>query len=107
MIGTPVATLPDASGKASVSRLADLGSKPDLLVRGGGVGRGRECPRSSHTGDSMIGTPVATLPDARRYRVSAGAGGQVSVDCDWVGLFVGWLLNVPATCECISGTDLL
>ena len=23
------------------------------------------------------------------------------------GLFVGWLLNVPATCECISGTDLL
>ena len=26
-----------------------------------------------------------------------------SHDC----LFVGWLLNVPATCECISGTDLL
>ena len=23
------------------------------------------------------------------------------------GMFVGWLLNVPATCECISGTDLL
>ena len=23
------------------------------------------------------------------------------------GLFVSWLLNVPATCECISGTDLL
>ena len=22
-------------------------------------------------------------------------------------LFVGWLLNIPATCECISGTDLL
>ena len=22
-------------------------------------------------------------------------------------LFVGWLLNVPATCESISGTDLL
>ena len=21
-------------------------------------------------------------------------------------LFVGWLLNIPATCECISGTDL-
>ena len=20
--------------------------------------------------------------------------------------FIGWLLNVPATCECISGTDL-
>ena len=24
-----------------------------------------------------------------------------------VCLLVGWLLNVPATCECISGTDLL
>ena len=24
-----------------------------------------------------------------------------------VCLFVGWLLNVPATGECISGTDLL
>ena len=23
------------------------------------------------------------------------------------GMFVGWLLNVPATCQCISGTDLL
>ena len=22
-------------------------------------------------------------------------------------LLVGWLLNVPATCECTSGTDLL
>ena len=22
-------------------------------------------------------------------------------------LFVDWLLNIPATCECISGTDLL
>ena len=22
-------------------------------------------------------------------------------------MFVGWLFNVPATCECISGTDLL
>ena len=22
-------------------------------------------------------------------------------------VFVGWLLNVPATCECISGTDVL
>ena len=22
-------------------------------------------------------------------------------------VFAGWLLNVPATCQCISGTDLL
>ena len=26
--------------------------------------------------------------------------------CVVVCLLVGWLLNVPATCECISGTDL-
>ena len=24
----------------------------------------------------------------------------------FVCLFVGWLLNIPATCKCISGTDL-
>ena len=29
---------------------------------------------SSHTSDLNIGTPVATLPDAWRYRVSAGTG---------------------------------
>ena len=31
-------------------------------------------PRSSHTTDLKIGTPVATLPGVWRYRVSAGAG---------------------------------
>ena len=30
--------------------------------------------RSSHTSDLKIGTPVATLPGALRYRVSAGTG---------------------------------
>ena len=29
---------------------------------------------SSHASDSKIGTPVATLPGAWRYRVSAGTG---------------------------------
>ena len=29
---------------------------------------------SSHTSDLKIGTPVATLPDAWRYRVSTGTG---------------------------------
>ena len=29
---------------------------------------------SSHASDSIIGTPVATLPGAWRYRVSAGTG---------------------------------
>ena len=40
---------------------------------------------SSHTSDLKIGTPVATLPGAWRYRVSAGTGQPgVSVYCDWV-----------------------
>ena len=30
--------------------------------------------RSSHTSDLKIGSPVATLPDTWRYRVSAGTG---------------------------------
>ena len=30
--------------------------------------------RSSHTSDLRIDTPVATLPGAWRYRVSAGTG---------------------------------
>ena len=32
--------------------------------------------------------------------------GQPWGDCWETGRFVCWLLNVPATCECISGTDL-
>ena len=42
---------------------------------------------SSHTSDLKIGTPVATLPGAWHYRVSAGTGRpgvSVSVYCDWV-----------------------
>ena len=34
----------------------------------------RDFSGSSHTGDLKIGTPVATLPGAWRYRVSAGTG---------------------------------
>ena len=33
------------------------------------------CPGSSQTSDFKIGTPVATLPGAWRYRVSAETGG--------------------------------
>ena len=39
-----------------------------------------------------------------------GKGGDGEVEVTsllTVCLFVGWLLNVPETCECISGTDLL
>ena len=42
-----------------------LGSNP----AGGGI-----FSASSHTSDLNIGTPVATLPGAWRYRVSAGIG---------------------------------
>ena len=38
----------------------------------------------SHTSDSKIGIPVATLPGAWRCRVSAGTGRPVSVYCDLV-----------------------
>ena len=34
----------------------------------------RDFPGSSHTSDLKIGTPVATLPGAWHYRVSAGTG---------------------------------
>ena len=42
---------------------------------------------SSHTSDFKIGTPVATLPCAWRYRVSAGTG--------WPSVSILWL-GVPA-----------
>ena len=40
--------------------------------------------RSSHTSDLKIGTPVATLPGAWCYRVSAGTG-RPSVSILWLG----------------------
>ena len=56
------------SGKASASRAEDTG-----IFSG-----------SSHTSDLKTDTPVATLPGAWHYRVSAGTGCPVSVYCDWV-----------------------
>ena len=52
-------------GKASTSRVEDPGF--DSRLR-------RDFSGSSHTSDFKIGTPVATLPGAWRYRVSAGTG---------------------------------
>ena len=51
--------------KASASRAEDPGSNPacDGIFSG-----------LSHTSDLKIGTPVATLPGAWRYRVSTGTG---------------------------------
>ena len=49
--------------EVSVSRVEDPGFESRLR---------RDFSRSSHTSDSKIGTPVATLPGAWHYRVSAG-----------------------------------
>ena len=51
--------------KASASRAEDPGSNPACA----GI-----FPGSNHTSDLQIGTPVATLPGAWRYTVSAGTG---------------------------------
>ena len=54
---------------------------------------------SSHTSDLKIGTPVATLPGAWRYRVSAGTG-QLGVSILWLGeiesLVCNFYLSVAA-----------
>ena len=54
---------------------------------------------SSHTSDLKIGTPVAILPGAWRYRVSAGIG-QPSVSILWLGevdsLICNFYLSVAA-----------
>ena len=52
--------------KASTSTVVDLGFD-SRLHRGDFSG-------PSHTSDLKIGTPVATLPGAWRYRVSDGTG---------------------------------
>ena len=51
--------------KVSASRAEDPGFESRLH---------RDFSGSSHTSDLKIGTPVATLPGAWRYRVSAGTG---------------------------------
>ena len=51
--------------KASASGEQDPGSNPACA---------EIFPGSSHISDLKIGTPVATLPGAWRYRVSAGTG---------------------------------
>ena len=47
---------------------------------------------SSHTNDSKIGTPVATLPGAGRYRVSAGTG-RPGVSILRLGEVESWICN--------------
>ena len=47
---------------------------------------------SSHTSDSKIGTLVATLPGAWRYRVSSGTG-RPGVSILWLGELESWICN--------------
>ena len=51
--------------KASASRAEDPGFESRLR---------RDFSGSSHTSDLKMGTPVATLPGAWRYKVSVGTG---------------------------------
>ena len=51
------------SGKPSASRAVDLGSIPSFAAA---------CFRPGHTSDLRTGTPVATLPGARRCRAIGG-----------------------------------
>ena len=74
-----VAALPacSASPSAAIYRLVGLVVKASAS-RAEGPGfesrLRRDFSGSSHTSDLNIGTPVATLPGAWRYRVSAGTG---------------------------------
>ena len=47
---------------------------------------------SSHTSDSKIGTPVATLPGTWRYRVRAGTG-RPGVSIRWLGEVESWICS--------------
>ena len=69
--------------KASASRAEGPGFESCLR---------RDFFESSHTSDSKIGTPVATLPGAWRYRVSAGTG-RPGVSILWLGEVESWICN--------------
>ena len=76
--------------KASTSRVEDPRFKSGLR---------RDFLGSSHFSDLKIGTPVATLPGAWRYRVSAGTG-RPGVNILWLGevesLVCNFYLSVAA-----------
>ena len=50
------------------------GLRQERKIRGSNPAGDGIFPGSSHASDSKIGTPVATLPGAWRYRVSAETG---------------------------------
>ena len=81
--------------KESASRAEDTGFESHLR---------RNFSGSSHTSDLRIGTPVATLPGAWRYRVSAGTG-RPSV-CVVVSLICNFYLSVTARKIVCADTSL-
>ena len=52
----------------------------------------RRLPRKRKIPGSKIGTPVATLPGAWHYRISAGTG-RPSVSILWLGEVESWICN--------------
>ena len=60
--------------RLSVTLTASLASPRERKIPGSSPAYTEIFPGSSHTSDLKIGTPVATLPGAWRYRVSAGTG---------------------------------
>ena len=80
-----------------------------------------DCPSSSVNPVNKANSDTLIIEDRRTalYELTENLGvshgsaynivgslGLLKACACWVCLFVGWLLNVPATCECISGTDL-
>ena len=86
--------------KASVSRAEDPRFKSCWR---------RDFSGSSHTSDLNIGTPLATLPGAWGYRVSAGTG-LPGVSVLWLGELESWICSFylsVATCKIVCGDSSL
>ena len=89
-LSSPLSRLVGLVVKASASRVEDPGFESRLR---------RDFSGSSHTSDLNIGTPVATLPGAWRYRISTGTG-RSGVSILWLGeverLICNFYLSVAA-----------
>ena len=73
-------TEPDTVPFPTIHRLVDLVvtcPPRERMIPGSNRARAGIFSGSSHTSDLKIGTPVATLPGAWCYRVSAGTGWPV------------------------------
>ena len=88
-----------ASLRPSHSLCLCLSPPPERKVPGSNPACSGIFSGSSHTSDFNIGTPVATLPGARRYRDSAGTG-RPGVRILWLGeiesLICSFYLSVAA-----------